>query len=909
LKLVAHASPAVLEAQLLDRIAAVRSRDPWASVLVVVPSRRLAEHVERRLVERFGATLGVLVLHHRSLGLRILEHSGARPRTVVEEPLVRALLARVVREAPAGPVRDFVLEHPGAAAALLNTLTDLREAGIDPAEARVRLEGGDAEIARLYGRWCAAWGEVSARGPAIDDAGAVDEATPLAPAFAARFSAVIHHGAYDLIGARVGLVRALDRGREVTFLLPADPADRSGAFGRAHAAALAGEGEWDALPDRPHAAPRVSWMNAQGARAELRSAMYAALAAVEAGARPHDVAIVARAFPPYAAAMDELIDDGGSIWSSSFQQPVRRDPATAHALRAIETAPDHGARRWAEHADLFETVAAGAGSADPVGTLCASMREVEHQLGDGRTVPFSEARAWLVAQADAATKPAPGAAGGGIRVLDAMQARGLTWSHLALVGMNQGQFPRVAREDPFLADETRRRLREATGRPIPVGAESGDEERLLLAMLLRSAATSIHVSWLRADDDGRPQTPSLALEGIAEFSGRAIDAASIEREAETLPAHPRARLASWAQRPGLLDPDDEALYAALTAESAAAGEALRERRPDLAPGIALAAATEPFDSRPGAYDGRVGPQPARATIGATALERLGRCPLQFFFRELLRIDPPREAPGPLTVDARTAGERVHFTLLKVYAEILAEGAFRAGDVDARIRRATEILRSAWIESVAVFPAPHGHDLPILDRAESALWVRALDAFLDADLRRMERESLVPEALESDTQAPIPGGPAGLTVRARFDRVLAGPDGRVIGDYKTGRDLEKRTNVSAMLSGRELQVAIYVLMTGHPVELLGVGPRRDAEPAGFYGFKSDDEKNGVLETLRVVSALADRGLFPIRPGDHCRSCDYRRACRRGHPPTEFREEQAPDIRDARSCWSKTREAAS
>jgi hypothetical protein len=49
-----------------------------------------------------------------------------------------------------------------------------------------------------------------------------------AGAFAARFSAIFHHGAYDLIGVRVQLLRALDRGRELTFLLPADPAEASG---------------------------------------------------------------------------------------------------------------------------------------------------------------------------------------------------------------------------------------------------------------------------------------------------------------------------------------------------------------------------------------------------------------------------------------------------------------------------------------------------------------------------------------------------------------------------------------------------------------------------------------------------------------------------------------------------------
>jgi hypothetical protein len=62
----------------------------------------------------------------------------------------------------------------------------------------------------------------------------------------------------------------------------------------------------------------------------------------------------------------------------------------------------------------------------------------------------------------------------------------------------------------------------------------------------------------------------------------------------------------------------------------------------------------------------------------------------------------------------------------------------------------------------------------------------------------------------------------------------------------------------------------------------------------------------LETVGVLVALARSGRFPIHPGIHCDWCDYRSACRRGHPPTLFREERAADVEDAHACWSKTAE---
>ena len=267
MKLVANASPAVLEAELLDRVAAAQSGNPLAPVLIIVPTSRLADHLGHRLVERFGSILGVSVLHHRALAERVLETAGARPRQVLGDALIATLFTRVVHRAPAAPLRDFVRDHPGAAAAMLNALTDLREAGIEPAAARETLSGQEAETAALYARWSDALDELTAQGEATDDAGLVCAAIPHAEAFASRFSTIVHHGAYDLIGVRVQLVRALDRGCELTFLLPADPVDASGAFGVRRALAIAPAGAELGRVARELAAARVTFLHAQGARA------------------------------------------------------------------------------------------------------------------------------------------------------------------------------------------------------------------------------------------------------------------------------------------------------------------------------------------------------------------------------------------------------------------------------------------------------------------------------------------------------------------------------------------------------------------------------------------------------------------------------------------------------------------
>jgi RecB family exonuclease len=291
-------------------------------------------------------------------------------------------------------------------------------------------------------------------------------------------------------------------------------------------------------------------------------------------------------------------------------------------------------------------------------------------------------------------------------------------------------------------------------------------------------------------------------------------------------------------------------------------------------------------------------------MAATALEALGRCPLQFFFRHVLHVEAPRTPPTPFESDPASIGSRIHEVLREVYSQLREGGAFEGNGVDARVIRAREILRKAWTVSAGADDVERAARLPLLDEIERQTWLAALDAFLDADLRRMAKDGLVPDALELDVKGPIPDGPTGLVIRARFDRVMRGREGAVVSDYKTGRELKDRVSPSAMLSGAALQVPIYALLSALPVELLAVGPNPDADVLRFENFKSDDQRSGFLETLRIVAALSESGRFPIRPGSHCDRCDYRSACRRGHPPTEYREDHAEDIRDARDCWSKT-----
>src|SRR5881397_3375553 len=96
----------------------------------------------------------------------------------------------------------------------------------------------------------------------------------------------------------------------------------------------------------------------------------------------------------------------------------------------------------------------------------------------------------------------------GVQVLDAMDARGVPFRALFVLGLNEKVFPRSVQEDPFLRDADRVVLARDLGFKIPCKLEGFEEERLLVALLLRSARERVVLSHQRADRDGRPMVPS-----------------------------------------------------------------------------------------------------------------------------------------------------------------------------------------------------------------------------------------------------------------------------------------------------------------------------------------------------------------------------------------------------------------
>lgn len=1041
MKVLAHVDPVVLERELLARVDAAHAADGRSRTLVLVPTGRLVEHLHRRLGDVRPAWLGLRVQHFRGLAREILERAGSSLH-VADPLLLEALVSRLLRERPQNPWAEQVGKRPGTLGRLISTLSELREAGIDPS--LLEREGAEPPRGRGLGELYAAYAEALDRCVGAgwtDDAGLARAALPHAGAFADATTAIFVHGAYELIGTHLDLLRELDRATPVTVLIPCQSGARCTEYAEAFArrfllepdgaietvtadgddarrSMLAALYDERARPE-PAGEDAFGFSHSQGAAAEVKYAVRGALCALRDGCLPTEIAIVARTLEPYAAALEESLEDAGLVWTSSLASPLRRHPVvrdfllllrvlaegfpravtvdllrsphiawnslecdrpqadkadrwsrearlldgleewTGHLQRWAETPQEwsgqteedraRAARRaversgearrlgetltrldgslprtkasWSEHADrvraLLESAfrpadeGPAAEALDHLRGVLDSMERLESLIGDRRQVSFEGMRAWLGEAVDAEALTLHREDNGGIRVLDAMQLRGLTFNRVFLLGMNSGLFPRTPREDPILEDGPRLALGERSSRPLSLKTHGTQEERLLLTMLVGSARERVQVSWQRADESGRAKIASLALREIGRIARGDPDMEALRASAVHLPSHPAQWLDRLVKATGLLAPREDMLLAALHSRAVDTAEELSERFPDLAPGLAMLRATQAFAPVDDGYDARIGPLPA-IPLSVSAVQQLGSCPLKYFFQNVLKVREFDEAASPFKFDPRELGSSVHELLEGVYRRLRVEGLFATETAETLVPRGLELLEERRERLLGELGSRLAARLPLLWNPFSAGWFEAVRRFVRADLERIRDERLEPVAFEVSVSETVDFGQGcRARIKGRFDRRLEGASGSVVGDYKTSRKLDRPMDTTNMLQGNALQVPLYRMVAGGDatVELLGVHPELDPaendwRPA-FDGFKRDGCETSFRRTMQVILGLRASGIFPFREDYHCSWCPYDQACRRNHPPSVEREKLRTDSNAYRNVLTKTK----
>ncbi len=295
---------------LWDLVELAKGDDPLTPVTVAVPSPYAGLSLRREL----GARRGLVNVRFMALA-RVAELLGAPALAVTgRRPLAGPLRNEAVHAALVAEPGPFaaVAEHPSTTARLAATFHDLSRAGCDPSALAGR--GARAEaVARLYANFrertsdyydeddllVAATAAIERGGDAPGDLGDVIVWLPTA-----------------LAPAEEGFVRALahaGRASVVLGLTGDESVDRPQA--RALAARLGLASSAIAAVGAPPIITGTRILAAPDPEDEVRAVVRRIVAAAQAGAALHELAILYRLDEPYARLVPEVLDAAGVAWN------------------------------------------------------------------------------------------------------------------------------------------------------------------------------------------------------------------------------------------------------------------------------------------------------------------------------------------------------------------------------------------------------------------------------------------------------------------------------------------------------------------------------------------------------------------------------------------------------------------
>ena len=260
----------------------------------------------------------------------------------------------------------------------------------------------------------------------------------------------------------------------------------------------------------------------------------------------------------------------------------------------------------------------------------------------------------------------------GVRVVDAMAARGLSFRYLFVIGLTDHVFPRHIREDGFLRDSARRFLDVHLGFKIQEKTRGYDEEKLLFYLLMHAARESVTLVAQRSDEEGRTTIPSWYLQEV-ERCMPGLAPVEVPRSVLLKPkAAPYADEARWTPRERLIR---HVLHRRKPARSAA-------EEPEwwqvVEKGLAALQVQESDRPHLNAYDGLTGPLPEYwkvLTLSPTSLQRYATCPFQYFVRDVLGLRVPGTTPPSQGVSALEVGTLLHGILSEWYGRLAQNGWF------------------------------------------------------------------------------------------------------------------------------------------------------------------------------------------------------------------------------------------
>jgi ATP-dependent helicase/nuclease subunit B len=424
-----------------------------------------------------------------------------------------------------------------------------------------------------------------------------------------------------------------------------------------------------------------------------------------------------------------------------------------------------------------------------------------------------------------------------ILVASALEARGLTFDSVALLGLAEGEFPRAEREDALLCESDRAWLAE---QGFAIGPRLRGDEVTFFYQAVTRAHQRLLLCRPYLADDGQPWEPSPYWPAVQ----RLFESATVRH---VRPADPAGDPASEQER-----------IAAASDTSVAVLRARAQAVPSPWTGD-LSALQALLTERFG----------ADVPWSSSRLETYARCPFYFWAAYAMELEP-RELPRA-GFDVLMLGSIYHLVLERLYARV------SDGDPDWLQAELSAVAQEVYDA------APHDYGFrptPLWEREQEELTEtlrRTVEALIEAAGEYAPLVQELPFGLHEHPPLVLRGQGQALPLQMRgyIDRVDRAPDGRLrVIDYKAGstpitpRDLEE---------GHRLQLPLYALAAE---QALGA-----QVASGFYwhigaakpsSLKLEKYEGGVVGAvdaaveyaLSIGAAVCDGQFAPKPPDEGC-----------------------------------------
>ncbi len=494
--------------------------------------------------------------------------------------------------------------------------------------------------------------------------------------------------------------------------------------------------------------------------------------------------------------------------------------------------------------------------------------------------------------------------GAGVFVGGVRHAYGGDFDVVHVVGMAEGTFPPLGREDPLIPDRARR----LTGQALPVHAVRRAEERRDYLSALASAPVR-SLSYPRADPRAqRKRLPARwLLESASRLAGETVGAEELTRleTASWLHVIPsfEAGVCTASEAGSLTERDVRSLRAWQEARRPLERHPLVAATPSLRAG--MTAVRERRSAVLTRFDGHVGAAPGLLpdeddAVSPTALEQWATCPFRYLLNRVLHVRAVERPEATDRIGPLERGSLVH----QVLAEFLDTVEPRTSPDEPWTAAERALLLAIGERHCNEAESEGLTGRPLLWKLDRRRILRELMTFIHTDEAIRAGLGVVPRSGGRELRFGFGGDsgePAAVTLgdgrTVRFhgviDRVDVGVGGSpvVVFDYKTGAVDDP---AEGLARGNKLQLPVYALALagngdGHEVQSY-YWSTREVGMGALDGIELDGATRA--EFVDKVSTIVDgigAGIFPAFPDKprqdgrgretwvNCCYCAYDRVC--------------------------------